>query len=754
MINSEKKIINAVALILNLNLNDVTATVQLLDEGATVPFIARYRKEATGNLDEVAIINIKNEIERIRQLEQRRESILKSIEGQGKLTPELANLLYDADTLSKLEDLYLPYKPKRRTKATVAREKGLAPLAEFILEQKSDLVFEEAEKFISEEKEVKSVLEALQGARDIVAEIISEDAIVRETIREQFKKTAIVKSKVIKGKEEVGEKFEDYFEWEEKLNTCPSHRILAMRRGEKEDVLILDICIDEQEALSLIERKIIKSRGECATQLKLAIEDGYKRLLQPSIEAEMRLFTKQLADEKAITVFADNLRELLLASPLGQKAILAIDPGFRTGCKVVALNREGKLLEEAVIYPHEPQRKTIEAEMIVLAFLQKHNLEAIAIGNGTASRETEQFVRAIDVLPKSIPVIVVSEAGASVYSASDVAREEFPDKDVTVRGAVSIGRRLADPLAELVKIDPKSIGVGQYQHDVDQNLLKSKLDEVVSSCVNAVGVELNTASKELLSYVSGIGPSLALNIVNFRNQNGAFQTRQDLLNVPRMGEKVFEQCAGFLRLRKSINPLDASAVHPESYHIVQKMASDLNCGVEDLMTEKELRKKIVLTDYVTETVGLPTLKDILNELEKPGRDPRKSFEVFSFDENVHEISDLREGMRLPGIVTNVTNFGAFIDVGVHQDGLVHISQLSDTFIDDPNKIVKVGQKVWVNVTEVDVKRKRIGLSMKGEGQAKQQNSLGENIKFTSKEKKAGHSDMQSALAALKGKFGK
>lgn len=754
MINSEKKLINAVALILNLNLNDVIATVQLLDEGATVPFIARYRKEATGNLDEVAIINIKNEIERIRQLEQRRESILKSIEGQGKLTPELANLIYEADTLSKLEDLYLPYKPKRRTKATVAREKGLAPLADYILEQKEDLVFEEAEKYISEEKEVKSVLDALQGARDIAAELISEDAVVRETIREQFKKTAIVKSRVIKGKEEIGEKFEDYFEWEEKLSTCPSHRMLAMRRGEKEDVLILDICIDEQEAILLIERKIIKSRGECATQLKLAIEDGYKRLLQPSIEAEMRLFTKQLADEKAITVFADNLRELLLASPLGQKAILAIDPGFRTGCKVVALNREGKLLEEAVIYPHEPQRKVVEAEMIVLAFLQKHNLEAIAIGNGTASRETEQFVRSIDVLPKSIPVIVVSEAGASVYSASDVAREEFPDKDVTVRGAVSIGRRLADPLAELVKIDPKSIGVGQYQHDVDQNLLKNKLDEVVSSCVNAVGVELNTASKELLSYVSGIGPSLALNIVNFRNQNGAFQTRQDLLNVPRMGEKVFEQCAGFLRLRKSKNPLDASAVHPESYHIVQKMADDLKCGVEDLMSEKELRKKIVLSNYVTETVGLPTLKDILNELEKPGRDPRKSFEVFSFDENVHEISDLREGMRLPGIITNVTNFGAFVDVGVHQDGLVHISQLSDTFIDDPNKIVKVGQKVWVNVTEVDVKRKRIGLSMKGEGQVKQQNSLAENMKITSKEKNNGHSDMQSALAALKGKFGK
>ncbi|MCA0430387.1 MAG: RNA-binding transcriptional accessory protein [Bacteroidetes bacterium] len=754
MINTDKKLIQVVALNLNLNFNDVNATIQLLDEGSTIPFIARYRKEATGNLDEVAIINIKNEIERVRQLEQRRESILKSIESQGKLTPELANLIYNADTLSKLEDLYLPYKPKRRTKATIAKEKGLSELANFILEQKNNLVFEEAEKFLSDEKEVKSVIDALQGARDIIAETISEDAIVREVIREQFKKSATIKSKVIRGKEEEGEKFEDYFEWEEKLSNCPSHRMLAMRRGEKEDILILDIFIDEEEALNLIERKIISSRGECANQIKEAITDGYKRLLQPSIEAEMRLHTKQLADEKAITVFADNLRELLLASPLGQKSILALDPGFRTGCKVVALNKEGKLLEEAVIYPHEPQRKIVEAEMIVLAFLQKHNLEAIAIGNGTASRETEQFIRKIDVLPKSIPVIVVSEAGASVYSASEVAREEFPDKDVTVRGAVSIGRRLADPLAELVKIDPKSIGVGQYQHDVDQNLLKNKLDEVVSSCVNAVGVELNTASKELLSYVSGIGPSLALNIVEYRNKNGAFNSRKELLNVPRMGEKVFEQSAGFLRLREALNPLDASAVHPESYYIVEKMANDLNSSVSDLINEKELRKKIVLTNYVNENIGLPTLKDILNELEKPGRDPRKSFEVFSFDDNVHEITDLREGMRLPGVVTNVTNFGAFVDIGVHQDGLVHISQLSDTFIDDPNKIVKVGQKVWVNVTEVDVKRKRIALSMKGEGQAKQQNTLGNNIKITSKNKSENTNDMQSALAALKGKFGK
>ncbi len=735
---------------LNLSSKDVTATISLLDEGATVPFISRYRKEVTGGLDEVQIANIRDEIERLRQLESRRESILKSIESQNKLSDELREKILEADTLSKLEDLYLPYKPKRRTKATIAREKGLEPLALFILEQKNNAVFEEAEKFLSVEKEVGSVLEALQGARDIVAEIMSEDAVIRESMRELFKRSAIIKSRVIKGKEEAGEKFEDYFEWEEKLMSCPSHRMLAMRRGEKEDILILDIIVDEQEALEIINRRMITSRGDCADQIKEAVEDGYKRLLQPSIEAEMRLLTKQGADEKAIVVFADNLRELLLASPLGQKNILALDPGFRTGCKVVALNREGKLLEETVIYPHEPQRKVVEAEMIVLAFCQKHNIEAIAIGNGTASRETEQFVRKIDVLPKSIPVIVVSEAGASVYSASDVAREEFPDKDVTVRGAVSIGRRLADPLAELVKIDPKSIGVGQYQHDVDQTLLKNKLDEVVGSCVNGVGVELNTASKELLSYVSGIGPSLAQNIVQYRNEHGAFQSRKSLKDVPRMGEKVFEQCAGFLRIRNGVHPLDKSAVHPESYHIVEKMASDLNCSIDDLVEQKDLRKKIQLQSYVTETVGLPTLKDILSELEKPGRDPRKEYEIFNFDENVHEIKDLREGMRLPGIVTNVTNFGAFVDIGVHQDGLVHISQLADVFVDDPNKVVKVGQQVWVNVTEVDVKRKRIALSMKGEAQQVKSSKP----KAVAKEEHYDPNDMNSALAALKSKFRK
>ena len=745
----ESKLHLQIANLLNLNTKDVTATIDLIDEGATVPFISRYRKEATGSLDEVQVAKIRDEIERLRQLEDRREFILKSIDSQNKLSDELKKLIFEAETLSKLEDLYLPYKPKRRTKATIAKEKGLDSLAHFILEQKNNFIFEEAEKFISIEKGVHSVIEALEGARDIIAEIISENALVRESIRDLFKKTANIKSKVIKGKEDVGEKFNDYFQWEEKLMSCPSHRLLAMRRGEKEDILILDLVVDNDEALSLIEKKIITTRGEAANQLKESIIDGYKRLLNPSIEAEMRLHTKQIAEEKSILVFADNLRELLLASPLGEKAILGIDPGFRSGCKIVALNKQGKLLQEAVIYPHEPQKQKNEAEMIVLAFCQKHQIEAIAIGNGTASRETEQFIRNIDILPKEISVIVVSEAGASVYSASDVAREEFSDYDLTVRGAVSIARRLADPLAELVKIDPKAIGVGQYQHDVDQTLLKNKLDEVVGSCVNAVGVELNTASKQLLSYVSGIGPNLAQNIVDYRNENGPFKSRKELLKVPRMGEKVFELAAGFLRVRDGIHPLDKSAVHPESYYIVETMAKDVNASIIDLIENKELRSKIKPANYVTELIGLPTLKDIIIELDKPGRDPRKSFEIFSFDESVHNINDLREGMRLPGIVTNVTNFGAFVDIGVHQDGLVHISQLAENFIDDPNKVVKVGQKVWVNVSEIDVKRKRIALSMKDEIQTTKTSAT--KIK---KEETYDSTDLNSALAALKNKFKK
>jgi len=731
---------------LKIDTKQVVATARLLDEGGTIPFIARYRKEATGLLDEVAIGQIRDELERLRELEKRREAILKSIEGQGKLTEELKERILDAETMSQLEDLYLPYKPKRRTKATIAREKGLEPLAQFILQQNGS-PDAEAEKFISLEKEVTSVLEALQGARDIMAEVVSEDAAAREQIRNLFKQKAVIKSRVVRGKEEEGAKYADYFEWEEPLANCPSHRMLAMRRGEKEDFLFLDIKPQAEDALPMLEKLFVKTKGDSATQIKLAIEDGYGRLLQPSIEAETRSNTKELADEKAIEVFAQNIRELLLASPLGQKAILAIDPGIRTGCKTVALDKQGKLLEDTVIYP---QMKRTEAENIVLAFCAKHNIEAIAIGNGTASRETETFIRAIDVLPKEIPVIMVNESGASIYSASEVAREEFPDKDLTVRGAVSIGRRLADPLAELVKLDPKSIGVGQYQHDVNQEKLKSKLDEVVSSCVNAVGVELNTASKQLLTYVSGLNSRLAQNIVEHRNKNGAFKNRKQLKEISGMGEKTFEQCAGFLRIAKSENPLDKSAVHPESYTVVEKMAADLNSSVNDLLSKPELRKQIKIANYVTDTIGLPTLKDIVNELEKPGRDPRRSFEIFSFAEGIERPEDLKEGMQLPGIVTNVTNFGAFVDVGVHQDGLVHISHLSDTFVDDPNKIVKVSQQVTVTVLEVDLKRNRISLSMKGNGN-KPASKLAQQRK---EEFSYDANDMKSALAALKNKFGK
>lgn len=747
---SETRLYFKIADQLGIETSSVVAVVRLLDEGSTVPFISRYRKEATGSLDEVQILNVKEELERLRQLEQRRESILHSIASQNKLSDELKEKLLAAENLSQLEDLYLPYKPKRRTRASMAREKGLEGLAQFILEQSGLSPQTEAGKYLDAEKEVNSIEEALQYARDILAETISEDVSARAIIRELYKNSGGIRSRVIKGKEESGEKFRDYFEWEESLKDCPSHRMLAMRRGEKEDVLILDFFIDEDTAIHSLEKLVIKKPGECAKQLKIAIADGYKRLLQPSIEAEIRLAAKQQAEKKAIEVFAENLKELLLASPLGQKAILGIDPGFRSGCKVVALDRQGKLLEETVIYPHEPQRRAEEAKWAVLALCEKHHIEAIAIGNGTASRETESFIRSIDLLPREIPVIVVSEAGASVYSASEVAREEFADYDLTVRGAVSIGRRLADPLAELVKIDPKSIGVGQYQHDVDQSQLKQKLDEVVEHCVNAVGVELNTASKELLSYVSGIGPSLATNIVDYRKNKGAFKSRKQLLEVPRMGEKVFEQCAGFLRVQEGVHPLDKSAVHPESYHIVEKMAADLNCSIEDLMHNKSLRTQINIQKYVTDTIGLPTLKDILSELEKPGRDPRKSFEVFQFDEQVQLMEDLREGMRMPGIVTNVTNFGAFVDIGVHQDGLVHISQLADHFVDEPSKVVKVGQKVWVNVTEVDLKRKRIALSMKGEATPVKQSKAPN----TKEEAAYDPNDMNSALAALKSKFRK
>ncbi|MBL7889519.1 MAG: RNA-binding transcriptional accessory protein [Bacteroidia bacterium] len=759
---SDIRFYKKIALQLGIAEKQVSATVGLLDEGATIPFISRYRKEMTGSLDEVQVANVRDEIERLRALEKRREAIMESIEGQGKLTPELIQQINAAETLSTLEDIYLPYKPKRRTRATIAREKGLEPLAELIFKQGKMDVEGEAEKFVDTEKEVLTSDAALSGARDIIAEWINENAEARDKIRTLFKRSATIKSKVLRGKEEIGEKFKDYFDWEEPLMSCPSHRLLAIRRGEGEEVLNIHIAPPEEDAYKILEMQFVTSTNATSEQVKLAAHDAYDRMMQSSIESEMRILTKELADEKAIQVFADNLRELLLASPLGQKAILAIDPGFRTGCKVVALDKQGKLLEDTVIYPHE-QNKIFHSKQTVMALCAKHNLEAIAIGNGTASRETENFIRSIDELPKDINIIMVNESGASIYSASDVAREEFPDKDITVRGAVSIGRRLADPLAELVKIDAKSIGVGQYQHDVDQYLLKKKLDEVVESCVNRVGVEVNTASKQLLTYVSGLGPQLAKNIVEYRNENGAFKTRKDLLKVPRMGDKAFEQAAGFLRVANGKHPLDRSAVHPESYPIVEKMAADLNCTIEQLMSDKELRKKISLQKYVTETVGLPTLNDIMNELDKPGRDPRKSFEVFKFDDSVHEIADLRVGMRLPGIVTNVTNFGAFVDIGVHQDGLVHVSQLSNTFVSDPNTVVKVSQQVMVTVTEVDAQRKRIALSMKDNAagtttsNTSKPSSNNNNNKNNLPAGKAGKqeapaNDFASQLAALKDKF--
>jgi uncharacterized protein len=741
-----------IALQLGVAERQVEATIKLLDEGATIPFISRYRKEMTGSLDEVQVAGVRDEMERLRTLEKRREAIIESIEGQGKLTPELIKLLREAETLAKLEDIYLPYKPKRKTRASIAREKGLEPLAQLLFEQKKINVTTEAEKYISEENGLKTADEALSGARDIIAEWVNENVEAREKIRQLFKEQATIKSKVFKSKEEAGEKFKDYFDWEERLMSCPSHRMLAMRRGENEDILTISIAPPEDVALDILYHQFIIADNSTSEQIRLAVEDSYNRMMQVSIESEMRMFTKELADEKAIQVFAENLRELLLASPLGQKAILAIDPGFRTGCKVVALDKQGKLLEDTVIYPHETN-KIFDSKHKVLTLCLKHNLEAIAIGNGTAGRETESFIHAIEGLPKDIHVIMVNESGASIYSASDVAREEFPDKDITVRGAVSIGRRLADPLAELVKIDAKSIGVGQYQHDVDQYDIKKKLDEVVESCVNKVGVEVNTASKQLLSYVSGLGPQLARNIVEYRNENGPFKSRKELAKVPRMGEKAFEQAAGFLRVLNSKHPLDKSAVHPESYAIVEKMASDLNCTIQQLMTEKELRKQIVLQKYVTDKIGLPTLTDIMNELDKPGRDPRKSFEVFAFDNSVHEIKDLRVGMRLPGIVTNVTNFGAFVDIGVHQDGLVHISQLSNTYIDDPNKVVKVQQQVMVTVTEVDAQRKRIALSMKDGAAVSAPTTTPAKIVVNKNGKVLpAQNDFASQLAALKDKF--
>ncbi len=697
---------------LGLPLKQVQATAELLNDGATIPFIARYRKEATGSLDEVAITAIRDRLNQLIELDRRREAILKSLEERGQLTDELKEKILQAETLAVLEDLYLPYRPKRRTRATIAKEKGLEPLAQLIFTQGEIDPLAEAASFVDAEKGVESAEEALAGARDIIAEWVNEDQTARSRMREFYTSKAVFKSKVIPEKAAAGIKYRDYFDWEEPVSTAPSHRILAMRRGEKEGLLTLRIIPPEEEALKILEGLFIKGEGPASEQVRMAIHDGYKRLLSPSMETEIRLSTKKRADEEAIRVFAENLRQLLLAPPLGQKNVLAIDPGFRTGAKVVCLDRQGKLLHHETIYPLQSENLAADAGLRIRQWCERFEIEAIAIGNGTGGRETEAFLRGLD-LPRRIPIVMVNESGASVYSASEVAREEFPNHDVTVRGAVSIGRRLMDPLAELVKIDPKSIGVGQYQHDVDQGALKSSLDDVVISCVNKVGVEVNTASKQLLMYVSGLGPQLAKGIVEYRNEHGPFKTREELKKVPRLGPKAFEQAAGFLRIRDGENPLDRSAVHPESYPIVEAMARDLNCSVVDLMQNETLRQKIDLTRYLSEKVGLPTLKDILEELAKPGRDPRELLEVFRFAEGIEKLEDVKPGMRLPGIVTNITAFGVFVDIGVHQDGLVHISELSDRFVKNPLEVVKIHQKVMVTVLDVDLERKRISLSMKG-----------------------------------------
>ncbi len=696
---------------LNITYQQVEATTQLLDEGGTVPFISRYRKEVTGSLDEVQVAAVRDRIEQLRELDKRREAILASMTEMGKLTPELETKIKAAETMSVLEDIYLPFKPKRRTRATIAREKGLEPLADkLFLQEKFDLdAF--AATFINDEKGVKTLEEALAGARDIIAEKINEDQTARGAMRNLFVKEGKFKAKVINGKETEGIKYKDYFDWNEEIAKAPSHRVLAMRRAEKELIISLESLPEEENAILVLENLFVKSTNKAGEQVKMAVKDGYKRLLAPSMETEIRMTSKRKADEEAVRVFADNLRQLLMAAPLGEKNVLAIDPGFRSGCKITCLDKQGKLLHNENIYPHEPQREVAKSASAIKKLCEKFEIEAIAIGNGTAGRETETFINSLG-LPKTIMVIMVNENGASVYSASEVARNEFADYDLTVRGSVSIGRRLTDPLAELVKIDPKAIGVGQYQHDVDQSLLKTSLDDTVMSCVNAVGVELNTASKELLMYVSGLGESLAKNIVEYRNKNGAFKTRNELKKVARLGEKAFEQAAGFLRIRYAENPLDSSAVHPETYAIVEKMAKDLKCTVKDLMTNDDLRKQIDLKKYVSEKVGLPTLQDIVKELAKPGRNPREKFEAFSFAEGINSMEDLKLGMKLAGIVTNVTDFGAFVDIGVHQDGLVHLSQMADRYIKHPSEVVKVAQKIMVTVTEVDIPRKRIALSMK------------------------------------------
>ncbi|WP_321306703.1 Tex family protein [Marinifilum fragile] len=704
-----KKYIDQISKSLQLQAFQVENTMQLLGEGATLPFIARYRKEMTGSMDEVQIANVKEELARLTELDKRRESIIEAIDKQEKLTEELRARIEACTELNQLEDLYLPYKQKRKTRAVKAKEKGLEPLAKILMKQLERDVESRASQFVNDE--VANEEEALQGARDIIAEWVNENEISRNSVRSIFQRQAVIRSKVIKGKEEEGEKFKDYFQSEEPLKRCASHRMLALRRGESEGVLRLEIAPNEEDVLERLNRIFVKGNTEASNHVEVAVKDAYKRLLGSSIETEFAKSSKEEADKEAIRVFSENLRQLLLASPLGQKRVLAIDPGYRTGCKVVCLDAQGNLMHNETIYPHAPQNQGKMAAKKLTNMVETYNIQAIAIGNGTASRETERFVTNLHY-DRKVQVFVVSEAGASIYSASKVAREEFPEYDVTVRGAVSIGRRLMDPLAELVKIDAKSIGVGQYQHDVDQNLLKQSLDQVVESCVNKVGVNLNTASKHLLTYVSGLGPQLAQNIVDYRAENGAFSSRKEIMKVKRMGAKAFEQCAGFLRIPNSENPLDNSAVHPESYGIVKQMAKDVNCSVADLIADQNLRKQIDLNKYVTNEVGLPTLKDIMEELEKPGRDPRTAIKVFQFKEGIYKIEQLEVGMEMPGIVTNITNFGAFVDVGVKQDGLVHISQLANRFVSDPADVVQLHQHVNVKVIEVDVARKRIQLSMK------------------------------------------
>ncbi len=698
---------------LNQSAGFVQNTINLLESGATIPFIARYRKEMTGSMDEVVIAQVRDRLAQLKDLDARRTAILKSLTEQEKLTPELEAAIAGVASMAELEDIYLPYKQKRKTRASIAREKGLEPLATLILSQRFDDVTSKALDYINLEKGVNTVEEALQGAGDIIAEKVNEDSFARKRIRSLFQKESVVSAKVVKGKDQDGINFQMYFDYHEPLHRAPSHRLLAMFRGENEGFLRIAVQVEEDQAYDILHRIFVRGNNNSSVLVKNAIADSCKRLLFPSIETEMRQWAKEKADAEAIRVFAENMRQLLLAPPLGQRNVLAIDPGFRTGCKVVCLDRQGKLLHNETIYPHPPQNEVKEAIHKIKSLVNAYKIEAIAIGNGTAGRETERLIKSIP-FDRDVIALAVNESGASVYSASAVARKEFPDYDVTVRGSVSIGRRLMDPLAELVKIEPKSIGVGQYQHDVDQNALMKSLEDTVVSCVNKVGVEVNTASEELLTYVSGLGPALAKNMISYRNSNGPFKSRSEFRKVTRFGDKAFEQAAGFLRIRDAKNPLDRSSVHPESYEVVDQMAKKLHCTIDDLMGKPELRSQIKLEEFTSEKTGMPTLQDIMQELAKPGRDPRQQFEMFEFDKHIHSIGDLRIGMKLPGIITNITNFGVFVDLGVHQDGLVHISQLADRFVKDPNDVVKLNQKVMVEVLDIDMERKRIQLTMKGQ----------------------------------------